>query len=205
MPAVTGGEISNFAQSVEVCNSRGDKISYPNEDCFYGYKNTKIMHDGGVVYEVILKLSPTDSLGVDKMNFVERDRTSKGQFHFPTCGCVFKNNYSPEVSVSSGMLLELSGAKALVRKNLRVSEQHANFIFNIDAASSAEILELSFEMRELVWKEFGVWLDYEMEILGQMSLPLQKAFDEQRSAKRTDQQRLRLAEARELFTKSLKA
>ena len=54
-----------------------------------------------------------------------------------------------------------------------VSSHHANFIYNTGGAKSRDILELSLQLRERVWDAFGVWLEYEMEILGTIPSDLQ--------------------------------
>lgn len=194
-----GGEISQFAAIVRAVDLKGQLKEYSGESCFYGYKDTLMMQEGGVVYEVELELSTADSLGEDKMRFVEADRQSKKQFDYPTCGCVFKNNYHPDISVSSGLLLEIAGAKSLSEKGAKVSPFHANFIWNMEEASSDDILKLSLSMRDLVYEYFGVWLEYEMEVLGE----LPESFDQNLSLikpfKPTELQKSRLVAARKQF------
>lgn len=166
-----GGEISEIVRKVVCYDLTGHKIEYSitpsQKNVFKGYKDTIFMTNDQIISTIELQLQKGEYDTIkDKMNFCESDRNSKQQFNFPSCGCIFKNNYHPEVSVSSGLLLELAGAKKLLSKNCQVSPYHANFIFNTSNASSREILELSFKMREKVWEHFGVWLEYEMEILG---------------------------------------
>ena len=55
--------------------------------------------------------------------------------------------------------------KELIHERMTINPHHANFVFN-RGATSREILELTFIMREAVFSKFGVWLEYEMEILG---------------------------------------
>jgi UDP-N-acetylmuramate dehydrogenase len=74
------------------------------------------------------------------------------------------------------MLLEAAGAKKLRKGGARVAESHANFIFNLSQATARDILELSFEMQDLVYREFGVWLHYEMELLGQVGSDLRQRY-----------------------------
>lgn len=165
-----GGEISQIVSKIRAYDFQGQSViidiaSYP-EKVFRSYKNTIFMDQPLVVYEMTLDLKQGDKKSIrDKMSACEKDRLSRHQFDYPSCGCVFKNDYSPEVSVSSGFLLDLAGARNLATEHARVSPWHANFIFN-QGAGSREILELSLRMRDLVWSEFGVWLEYEMEMLG---------------------------------------
>ena len=197
-----GSEISQCVDQVITVTHLGEIKTYDVTEAsrikvFPGYKDTMFMHNKEIVVQGRIRLAPGPLAPmVALMDKIEKDRISKGHFDFPTCGCVFKNEYAPEVSISSGLLLELAGSKSLHKTGSRVSEKHANFIFNYNGASSQEILELSLEMREQVWQEFGVWLAYEMELLGEFPAALLQRFHEQRPPSyRSD----RLAEARAQF------
>ena len=48
----------------------------------------------------------------------------------------------------------------------RVSPKHANFIENQDNATAGDILALMKQVADLVHKRFGVRLDAEVELLG---------------------------------------
>lgn len=178
-----GGEISQNVKRVRTVDVNGELKDYDVDKTrvFRGYKDTYFMDQKEAIAEVELHLTPAqgDQLAQarQQMEFCQNDRTAKLQFEHPTCGCVFKNDYS--VGIASGFLLEHAGGKALSRPGATINPKHANFVFN-QGGGSDTLLELTFDMRELVYAEFGVWLEYEMEILGQLS-PEQKArFSEQR-------------------------
>lgn len=124
------------------------------------------MDTGDLIAEVDLELQSASKTAIEKaMIACETDRVSKGQFLWPSCGCVFKNDY--KVGVPSGMLLEAAGVKSFTQGGASVSQYHANFVFNT-GASSRDILELTLKMRDVVHEHFGVWLQYEMEVLGDL-------------------------------------
>lgn len=141
-----GGEISQIVKKVTVVTREGDIRTYSDPSAmFRGYKDTIFMDSGDLIGEVVIKLSRTAMDAVrKKMDFCASDRISKGQFTYPSCGCVFKNSYS--VGVSSGILLEQAGVKALKFGGAEVNPDHANFVFNKEATSK-DILELSMMMR----------------------------------------------------------
>lgn len=165
-----GGEISQIAQKVNCLTIDGKPLTYAGQRVFRGYKDTLFMVTGDLICSAELHLVPGDREEIaKKMNFCEADRVSKGQFLYPSCGCVFKNDYG--AGVPSGMLLEKVGAKNFKSGGAEVSPYHANFIFN-KGCSSRDILELALKMREAVWDVFGVWLEFEMEILGDLPVDL---------------------------------
>lgn len=176
-----GGEISQIVSQVEVVTPAGDVKTYRKEDMsriFKGYKDTAFMENGEIIVGVELQLVPGEPKVIEeKMLFCAKDRESKGQFDYPSCGCVFKNDY--EVGVSSGILLDTVGAKALKQGGAEVSPHHANFVYN-KGASSRSIIELTLRMREMVYKRFGAWIDYEMEILGDLPEDLRRKVKEKR-------------------------
>jgi len=176
-----GGEISQIVKKITCVDLSGNIVVHDDPSkVFRGYKDTSFMQTGEIIASVEIKLEPGDTAAThDLMKFCEDDRILKGQFTHPSCGCVFKNDYT--VGVPSGMLLESSGVKYMTRGGAVVSPQHANFVFNKDKlASSRDILELSLMMREAVYARFGVWLEYEMEILGHMPDDLAKSVREVR-------------------------
>jgi UDP-N-acetylmuramate dehydrogenase len=176
-----GGEISQVASSITTVSRKGKVVRYEGgSKVFRGYKDTVFMTNGDIISEVTLKLKKGDRVRVtEQMQFCANDRQSKGQFQYPTCGCVFKNDYSPDVSVPSGMLLQEANVYTLNTDKLEVNPLHGNFVYN-KGASSREILEFTLRMRELVYQTFGVWLEYEMEILGAIPPDLKSAVTEQR-------------------------
>ncbi len=165
-----GGEMSQIADVVHTVDRFGKEIRRSGQDFFYGYKNTSAMKHDEIVVRIEFGLRKGNAEEIkQEMDRCEKDRKDKGHFLFPSCGCVFKNDYS--VGESSGSLLEKAGAKLLKVGKAEVSPYHANFIYN-KGATSKEILELSFLMRELVQNKFGIRLEYEMEILGNIPTEL---------------------------------
>ena len=200
-----GGEISQVCSAVTVVTKDGKIKTYDStEKIFRGYKDTLFMENGDLICEIMLELEEVNYQQLKdveaKMMFCERDRISKGQFIYPTCGCIFKNNHDPSVSVSSGMLLEQSGLKGKKVGGAEVAKGHANFVYN-KSGSSSDILELSFLMREMVYEKFGIWLDYEMEILGTLT-DNQNQYVQLKKDMTSDPDKLaRLREVRKLFNK----
>ena len=173
-----GGEISQIAKSVYTIDMQGNFKEYGSE-AFRGYKDTLLMDNHEIVWQVDFQLEQGKDVDLELMDNCFQDRQSKGQYDFPSCGCVFKNNY--KVGRSSGSLLEEAGAKDLSTGGAKVSPHHANFVYN-DHATSDEIISLTLQMRELVWNKFQIWLEYEMEILGTLPVDLAKKINEFRQS-----------------------
>jgi UDP-N-acetylmuramate dehydrogenase len=169
-----GGEISKIIKSVTSITPQGEIKEYSASKVFLGYKNTIFMAGSEIVAEVVFNLTPGDKKKIlTHMEYCKNDRIQKNQFLYPSCGCVFKNNY--QANVPSGLLLEKAGVRKLSTNRVKISPFHANFVFN-NGAVAKEILETTINMRELVFEKFGVWLEYEMEVLGNIPENLKSRF-----------------------------
>ncbi|HWQ25128.1 MAG TPA: UDP-N-acetylmuramate dehydrogenase [Gaiellaceae bacterium] len=85
-----------------------------------------------------------------------------------TFGSVFKN---PPGDVGAGRMLELCGLKGYRIGGAAISPRHANFIENVDGATSADCLALMAEARRRALAQFGVELEREVVLVGGLELP----------------------------------
>ena len=81
---------------------------------------------------------------------------------------VFKN---PEHELTAGRMLEACGLLGHRIGGAQISPRHANFIENADGARSADAIALMAEARRRALEEFGVELEHEVQLLGELVLP----------------------------------
>jgi UDP-N-acetylmuramate dehydrogenase len=190
-----GGEVSNIVNSVTVVTREGEIKSYGADEVFLGYKKTIFMENTDIIAKAEFSLKTGDKQKIaNHMAFCRMDREQKHQFLHPSCGCVFKNDYS--TGVPSGLLLEEAGVRRFNRNRVEISSYHANFVFN-KGTTAREILEVTLEMRDAVHEQFGVWLEYEMEILGIIPEDLKEEVIKKRNQ---DLNLQRLAPLQEIFS-----
>ena len=84
-----------------------------------------------------------------------------------TFGSVFKN---PEHELTAGRMLEACGLRGHRIGGAQISPRHANFIENADGACSADAVALIAEARRRAREEFGVELEHEVQLLGELIL-----------------------------------
>jgi UDP-N-acetylenolpyruvoylglucosamine reductase len=84
-----------------------------------------------------------------------------------TFGSVFKN---PPGEVGAGRMLELCGLKGHRIGGAVISPKHANFIENAGDATSADCIALMVEARRRAHEQFGVELEREVVLLGDLHL-----------------------------------
>ena len=86
-----------------------------------------------------------------------------------TFGSTFKNPDDPRAEGrSAGVLLEEAGCRGLQVGGARFSEKHANFVENMGEATTADVLALMAEGRRRVRERFGVELEPEVQLLGEV-------------------------------------
>ena len=78
-------------------------------------------------------------------------------------GSMFKN----PTADYAGRLIDAAGLKGTRIGGAQISELHANFFLNLGQASAAEVYELIGRAREAVAERFGVYLELEIELVGE--------------------------------------
>ena len=81
----------------------------------------------------------------------------------PSCGSVFKNPRGD----FAGRLIEAAGLKGRRIGGAQISPVHANFIANVDGATSGDVLALIEEARAAVYRTSGRRLEAEVRIVGE--------------------------------------
>ena len=132
------------------------------------YRHSDLEH-GQVVARVEFRLSPRPPTEIKALVAdLQAQRKAAQPTNKRTYGSVFKN---PDHELSAGRMLEKCGLKGHRIGGAQISPRHANFIENADGARSADAIALMAEARRRAWKQFGVELQHEVELLGEIELP----------------------------------
>ena len=114
---------------------------------------------GVVLTEIVLKLQEVSTAEENELILSELNRRSRVTPRGRSAGSVFRN----PPGQFAGALLEQCGCKGLSVNNLRVSEQHANWIVKEgdEPGMAMDCRQLVEEMRRRVQKQFGITLETE--------------------------------------------
>lgn len=163
--SANGQALADVFESALVYDCQEDNTKIiKKEDMQFAYRESIIKTGRYVVLEVVLNLlvkTKEEVLSVMEKNKLFR-KNKQPNLSMPNCGSVFKN---PE-NDSAGRLLELAGAKGLSCGGARVYENHANFIVNLNNATSLEVSQLMKNMYNKVYEAFGIKLRPEVEYIG---------------------------------------
>jgi UDP-N-acetylenolpyruvoylglucosamine reductase len=163
-----GGELARVLEWVDVCTAAGTDRREPAQLGFE-YRRSNL-RPGEVVARASFHLRPADPDEIKATLAAMRERRREAQpSGIKTFGSTFKN---PEAEGrSSGQLLEAAGCQGLRHGGVRFSPKHANFVENDREGSTADVLELMAEGRRRVHERFGVVLEPEVQILGEVEWP----------------------------------
>jgi UDP-N-acetylenolpyruvoylglucosamine reductase len=132
------------------------------------YRHSELRH-GQVVLCAELRLRPRPPEEIKaEVRALNTRRKEAQPTNRRTFGSVFKN---PDHELSAGRMLEACGLKGHRIGGAQISPKHANFIENADGATTADALALMTEARRRAGVEFGVRLEHEVELLGELELP----------------------------------
>ena len=166
-----GGQLARVLEWVDVCTAAGTDRRRP-EDLGFSYRQSNL-GAGEVVARASFRLQPGDPDEIRATLAGMRERRREAQpSGIKTFGSTFKNPEDERAQGrSAGQLLEAAGCRGLRYGGARFSEKHANFVENCEDATTTEVLELMAEGRRRVHERFGVELEPEVQVLGDVRWP----------------------------------
>ncbi|MGD0384561.1 MAG: UDP-N-acetylmuramate dehydrogenase [Solirubrobacteraceae bacterium] len=160
------GALAEVIEWVDIVTVDGVERRGPGELGF-AYRSSAL-RAGEIVARARFTLTPAAPDAVRATLSAMRERRHAAQPKgIRTFGSTFKN----PPGHSAWELLLAAGAGKLAVGDARFSSKHANFVENAGGASTAEILELMAAARELVRARFGVELEPEVQLLGEVRFP----------------------------------
>jgi UDP-N-acetylmuramate dehydrogenase len=166
-----GGELGKVLEWVGVCTADGAERRAP-EDLGFAYRRSNL-EPGEVVSRAAFALTEGDPAQIKATLADMRGRRREAQpSGVKTFGSTFKNPDDPRAGGrTAGQLLEAAGCRGLQVGGARFSEKHANFVENLGEATTADVVALMAEGRRRVAERFGVVLEPEVQVLGDVEWP----------------------------------
>lgn len=157
-----GGEISHCVTAIEVVDAELGVRDLVRDALRFGYRRFDLPADH-IVTRIDFALDPGDPQAIRAtMASAKSKRDKKQPLGFPNAGSVFKN----PPGEFAGRLIEALGLKGRRVGGAMISEQHANFIVNVGAATAADVKALMDEVSETVWQARSIRLVPEIKLIG---------------------------------------
>ena len=159
-----GRELSDVVEYADILVD-GNVERVKAKDLGFAYRHSKVK-DIGIVVGMGIKLVEGDKkrIGKDMKGYAIARAMSqpKGK----SLGSVFKKSGT----MSAGYYIDKAGLKGYKIGGAQISNIHANFIINVDGATSTDFLRLADYARQEVDKQFGVKLKYEVDCIPECHL-----------------------------------
>lgn len=166
-----GGRLAEVLEWVEVVTAAGSERR-PPQRLGFSYRRSNL-RPGEVVARASFRLRPDDPEAIRATLAEMRRRRREAQpSGIKTFGSTFKNPDDPRAEGrTAGQLLDAAGCRGLRVGGARFAEKHANFVENHDGATTADVLELMAAGRRRVHERFGIVLEPEVQVLGEVRWP----------------------------------
>jgi UDP-N-acetylenolpyruvoylglucosamine reductase len=166
-----GGELGKVLEWVTICTLDGSERRRP-EELGLRYRGSDL-GDGEVVARAGFSLTEANAADVKAtMADMRRRRKEAQPSGIKTFGSTFVNPDDPRAEGrSAGQLLDAAGCRGLERGGARLSPKHANFVENDGDATTSDVLAVMAAARRQVHERFGVVLEPEVQVLGEVDWP----------------------------------
>jgi UDP-N-acetylenolpyruvoylglucosamine reductase len=162
-----GRDMADVLERARVIRAGGERSGGAHE-LGLRYRHSNVAA-GEVVAEVVLRLDRSDPDTVAAtVRELQRRRREAQPSKVRTFGSVWKN---PGPELTAGRMLDECGLRGYRVGGARISPVHANFIENTGEARSQDVIELMAESRRRALERFGVELEHEVRMLGDIRLP----------------------------------
>lgn len=163
-----GGSMADVVTAITLATADGARRIVPSSDLAFGYRTSGLRQGrtAGAIESADLTLSVGEAgacqVKVEEYLAKRRAAQPRGR----SAGCMFAN----PAGEHAGALLDRCGLKGRRCGDAAVSAEHANFIINCGQARATDVVALMTAMRRAVHEQFGIVLEPEVRLLGDIEL-----------------------------------
>jgi len=157
-----GAETVDCLQTVDFLDPQGNHTRLSKNDLSFAYRTSSFQKMKGVITGASFKLHPSTTARQKQLEIISYRKKTQ-PYGSMSAGCVFRN---PDCS-HAGALIDQNGLKGLQIGDAAVSEMHANFIINVNKATSDDVLELIKVIKKKIKETTGHELESEIRFITQ--------------------------------------
>ena len=160
-----GKEMKDIVISTRCMNMKGEIFELSNEEQKFEYRSSVFNTKEYIILEAKLKLKKGKKEDIElQMNEYLNQRKEKQPLEYPSAGSTFKR----QEGIITAKLIDECGLKGYKIGGAMVSEKHAGFIVNTGDATAKDVLELIKYVKDEVYKKYGVKIEEEVKIVGEL-------------------------------------
>ncbi|WP_090925594.1 UDP-N-acetylmuramate dehydrogenase [Salibacterium qingdaonense] len=157
-----GSDMSDIVVKAHVLYPDGSLVWLTNEELEFSYRTSILQKERAVVCEAVLALKEGNKEEVvEEMKKHKDYRRSTQPWNYPCAGSVFRN----PLPNHAGALIEKAGLKGYHHGGAGISEQHANFIVNLDQAKASDVSAIIRHVQDTIYELYGITMQTEVEIV----------------------------------------
>ena len=172
-----GNYIGDYVQSVEGVNKSGKFIRMDRENLQFKYRSSRLPKNfivtSAIVRPIRTKIGTIEGKMIEMLSKREETQPIKKA----TCGSTFKNPdgksslmLEEQIELKAWRLIDKAGLRGKKIGRAMVSNKHPNFLINLGGATAQEIETLGESVRETVYQQYKVKLDWEVIRVGRDKL-----------------------------------
>ena len=160
-----GKEMKDIVISTRCMNMKGEIFELSNKEQKFKYRSSVFNNKEYIILEAKLKLKKGKKEDIElQMNEYLNQRKEKQPLEYPSAGSTFKR----QEGIITAKLIDECGLKGYKIGGAMVSEKHAGFIVNTGDATAKDVLELIKYVKDEVYKKYGVKIEEEVKIVGEL-------------------------------------
>ena len=158
-----GGELKDVLESVTFLDSELELRTLPAADLAMGYRTSLFEQnpDWCILSASVLLHRGDRAEVLAKMRELLGRRKDKQPLEWPSAGSTFKR---PE-GAFAGKLIEDCGLRGFTVGGAQISEKHCGFVINRGGATSADVVELTEQVKKIVKDKTGFVLEREIRVV----------------------------------------
>ena len=157
-----GSEFKDVLIDVKAINHNGEYKIFSNDDLDMKYRKIGLKDEWIFLSARFRTSFDTEKNIQDKMKKIIHSRKSAQPIGVKTGGSTFKN---PE-GKKAWKLIDQAGCRGWKNGDAMISEKHCNFIVNLKNANAHQIEELGQNVKQKVFENTGIKLNWEIERVG---------------------------------------
>lgn len=159
-----GQQISDCLTAIDAMDRQGQIYHISAQELNFSYRHSNLPHDM-ICIDAYFTLDTIDSaMATEKIKTLNMQRQQSQPGGRGSGGSTFKNPTSS--SLSAWQLIDQCGGRGYRIGGAHFSEKHCNFIINDQDACANDIFLLGETMRENVYQQTGILLEWEIELIG---------------------------------------